>query len=95
VSERVLFGPFIPGIVDVERIAELRSLAALCAVFCGSSHPLVAALRQAEADDAAAAQALELLNHIPSLTRRRLLSTFGAITWPAKPRSSTRFDKVK
>jgi hypothetical protein len=85
-TERAVFGPFVPGVVDVERIAELRSLAALVAVFTGSANPLVAVLRQAETDPEAAAQAQELLDRVPSLTRRRLLSTFGSVTWPAKPR---------
>jgi hypothetical protein len=43
-------------------------------------------LRAAESDPDAALRALELLDQVPSLTRRRLLSTFGALTWPRQPR---------
>jgi hypothetical protein len=85
-----IFGPFVPGITETERIAELRSLAVLVAVFTGSENPLVPLLRQAEHDDAAAVRALELLDRVPALTRRRLLSTFGRVTWPAKPRAQFR-----
>jgi len=42
------FGPWSPGVDPVERVAQLRSLAGLAAVFCGSHHPLVAELRAAE-----------------------------------------------
>jgi DNA-binding transcriptional LysR family regulator len=82
-----IFGPFVAGLDPIERIAQLRSLAMLVAVFTGSRNPLITTLREAEGDDAAAVRALELLDRMPSLTRRRLLSTFGAITWPPpKPR---------
>lgn len=95
-SEHVLFGPFVPGIDPTERIAELRSLAVLVAVFTGSANPLVTLLRQAEIDPEAGTQALELLDRVPSLTRRKLLSTFGSVTYgPPKSRSSTRSDKVQ
>jgi hypothetical protein len=77
-----IFGPWVSGITETERIAELRSLAVLVAVFTGSENPLVPLLRQAEHDDAAALRSLELLDRMPSLTKRRLLSTFGAVTWP-------------
>ena len=75
------FGPWSPGIAPVERIAQLRSLAALAAVSVGSGHPLVAELRKAETDPDAAERALALLDGLPSLTRRRLISTFGTVTF--------------
>jgi hypothetical protein len=84
------FGPWSPDVVDpTEKVAQLRSLAALSAAFLGSSHPLVDTLRKAEADNTAATEALQLLDALPSLTKRRLLSTFGAITWP-RPKSRGR-----
>ena len=79
------FGPWVEHIDPAERGKQFRSLAALAAVFLGSEHQLVAALRAAETDGEAATQALELLNVMPALTRRKLLSTFGAITWPRSP----------
>jgi hypothetical protein len=76
------FGPWVVGIAPAERIAQLRALAALAAVFLGSAHPLVEMLRAAERDDDAAAQALALLDRVPSLTGRRMLATFCRVTWP-------------
>ena len=79
------FGPWVAGIDPAERRAQLRSLAALAAAFTGSSSELVAALRDAEHGEAAATHAFEVLNRLPALTKRRLLSTFGAVTWPRQP----------
>ena len=64
-----------------ERKAQLRSLAALAAAYLGSDHHLVAELRAAETDAMAFVRAQELVDVLPSLTRRRLLSTFSAITF--------------
>jgi hypothetical protein len=83
------FGPWVAGIDPAEREKQFRSLAALAAVFLGSSHQLVAELRAAETDPEAAARALELIDAVPSLTRRRLLSVFGSVTWP-RPKSRGR-----
>jgi hypothetical protein len=80
------FGPWIPGLDPIERTAQFRSLASLAALLIGSHHPLISALRQAERDGDAAAQAIKLLDSLPALTRRRMLSTFGAVTWPRSPR---------
>jgi hypothetical protein len=80
------FGPWAPDVEADERRRQFRSLAALAAAFTGSGSALVLALREAERDDNAAARALEILNDLPSLTRRRILSTFGAVTWPATRR---------
>jgi hypothetical protein len=85
-----LFGPWVPGIGADERKAQFRSITALAAAFCGSGSPVVAAMRAAEHDEAAAADALLALNSLPALTRRRLLSVFGAATWPPKHRRSGR-----
>jgi hypothetical protein len=76
------FGPFRPGLDPTERIAQWRSLGSIAAMLVGSHHPLVAQLRAAERDEAASAQALDMVDALPSLTRRRLLATFGAVTWP-------------
>jgi hypothetical protein len=76
------FGPWSRGIDPIERDAQLRCLAGLAAAFVGSAHPLVAALRTTERDAEAAARALQMPDALPSLTRRRLLTTFGAVTRP-------------
>jgi hypothetical protein len=78
------FGPWSPDVDPAERIAQLRSLAALGAVSVGSSHPLVAELRAAETNHAAAGRALALLDALPSLTRRRLLATFSTSTFRSR-----------
>jgi hypothetical protein len=81
-----LFGPWSPSVDPVEQIAQLRSLAALAAVSVGSGHELVAELRAAETERDAADRALKLLDALPSLRQRRLIATFGAITF--RPRST-------
>ena len=73
----LLFGPWSPAFDPVERVAQLRSLAAPAAVFLGAGHPLAVTLGAAELDSEAAAPALDLLDRIPSLTRRRMLATFA------------------
>jgi hypothetical protein len=78
------FGPWVPGLEQAERAAQFRSLAALVAAFTGSRNPLVIALREAEHDQGAAETARELLEDMPTRTRRNILATFGAITWPAR-----------
>jgi len=88
VGQSQRFGPFCDGLAETERVAELRSIAALVAICCGSSSPAVAALREAETDTTASAAALAAVNALPTLTRRRMLSTFGAITWPSNRTSA-------
>jgi hypothetical protein len=80
----VTFGPWAPGVEADERRRQFRCMAALAAAFTGSQSALVAAMREAERDDNAAGRALELLNDLPALTRRRIVSTFGGVTWPRR-----------
>jgi hypothetical protein len=85
-TEAAPFGPWVPEVDPGERVARFRTLAALCAAFVGSSHPVIAELRNAECDQAAADRALKKFNGLPALTRRRILSTWGATMWPPKRR---------
>jgi hypothetical protein len=79
------FGPWAPGLPEVERVAQLRTLAALaCAYEGGPRSPLVVALQRAEHDPASAARALALLQRMPSRRYRRLIATFGALSSPAR-----------
>jgi hypothetical protein len=78
------FGPWVPGIDPVERKMQFRSLASLAAAFFGANHPLVRELRCAETDNEAAARALAMLDSTPTLIKRKMLSVFGAITWPRR-----------
>jgi hypothetical protein len=82
----VTFGPWSLGIDSAERLARFRVLAALAAVFCRCNHPLVDELRQVERDGEAAARAFTMLERLPALTRRRLLSTYSAVHSPRRPR---------
>jgi hypothetical protein len=82
------YGPWSPGCRGHdERKAQLRSLAALAAVYLGSDHSLVDVLRAAESDPMAFIAAEDAIARVPSLTRRRILSTFSAITFrtPRRP----------
>jgi hypothetical protein len=78
------YGPWSPACTTEERGKQLRSLAALAAAYLGSDHLLVAELRAAETDAMAFVRAQEMLDVLPSLTRRRLLSTFSTVTWPER-----------
>jgi hypothetical protein len=80
------YGPWSPTVDRIERGKQLRSMAALTAVYLGSDHPLVAELRAAETDAMAFVRAQDLVEALPAGTRRRLLGTFSRITWPPKPR---------
>jgi hypothetical protein len=82
------FGPWVPGASFDERMAMFRMLAGLTAVYVGSWHPLVAELRHAERDQAAADRALESFGRLPALVRRKILCTWGAVQWPKKGRAS-------
>jgi hypothetical protein len=75
------YGPWSPTVNQVERGKQLRSMAALAAVYLGSDHPLVGELRAAETDAMSFARAQDMVEALPSLIRRRLLSTFTAITF--------------
>jgi hypothetical protein len=77
-----LFGPFRPHVERVERVAGPRAIAALTAVFAGSDHAAVAALRQAEADVGASDQALSEFDKLPALPRRKIISVYAAIMRP-------------
>lgn len=78
------FGPWRPDIAEPERVARLREIRALIFAICGPGHPLVVALRDAETDPAAAARALEQIDALPALRRRRLLATYASLTAPPR-----------
>src|SRR5215467_4583286 len=76
------FGRFSATVDAAEPGKQLRCLQGLAAVYLGAANPLIAALRDAEHDPGALPQASLLFDCLPSLMRRRMLSTFGAVTWP-------------
>jgi hypothetical protein len=73
-----------PDVTPVEMVAQLRALCALTAAHCGSEHELIGELRRAEHDADAAARAMELFDKLPSLRRRRIISTLAAIMSPRR-----------
>jgi hypothetical protein len=64
----------------IERAARLRVMHALVAVYAGFDHPVKRALDAVVFDDASPAEALTLVASLPPLTRRRVLSSYGALT---------------
>jgi hypothetical protein len=76
-SER--WGPWLLPVGHPERAPQFRSLAALCSIY--GRHDLVFALRGAETEEAAAEAASRLLADVPALWRRKIVSTFGAVTY--------------
>lgn len=77
------FGPFRHDVGVVERVAQFRTLAVLAKVLHGDS-PLWFLFRHAETDDGARAAALKAFDTLPALTRRRILATYAAVTWPKR-----------
>jgi hypothetical protein len=75
------YGPWSDDLAASERAAQLRSLAMLVAAALGSDHALVAVLRGAEHDGAALEQAHAAFERLPALIKRKLLSTFSAVTY--------------
>jgi hypothetical protein len=73
----------------VERVAQLRSLGAIAHLQLGQDHPLVAQLRSAETDPVAFTLPRETIESLPALTRRQLLSSFGAVNFPPRARART------
>ncbi len=81
-----LFGPWRIGVTEPDRTAGLRALAALVAVYCGSGHPTVAALRKAERDPEAADAALMAFDGLPALKRRYVVATYARLMRPGTDR---------
>jgi hypothetical protein len=76
------FGPWRENLAEPARAARLRELRALIFLFCGPDYPLVVALRDAEADHAAAEPALAQLDALRPLRRRRVLATYAELQRP-------------
>jgi hypothetical protein len=81
------FGPWSPDLADpVELRCQLRSFAGIIACHCGSAHPLIATLRDAELDGDALQRAASLLDRLPTLVQRRVVSIFGAVNYRRRAR---------
>jgi hypothetical protein len=69
----------VADISEMERAARCRELGALALVYLGRADPATTALTAAIADPAVTQRALALLDGLPALRRRRLLSAYGAL----------------
>ncbi len=84
------YGPWSPALSDAtERKAQLRSMAALALVYLGPDHRLVTELRAAEVDATALARAQRLVEELPALVRRKLLSRTNPTTSNSPPPTVT------
>lgn len=71
------FGPWAEGISPMERFARLRSLRTIAMCMFGAHTPVAKPLFLAESLDPAELEAaLEALNRMPALDRRKLLSSY-------------------
>jgi hypothetical protein len=71
------FGPFAADLDRTERIARLRALRAIALTFARPHREFLNALTRAESDVSALAPALELLEALPALPKRRVLATYA------------------
>jgi hypothetical protein len=76
------YGPWSPTCPAGERERQLRCLQAIAYMVLRPHHPLIPLLRRAESNAAAFAEALDAVERLPSLHRRRLLSIHSGVTWP-------------
>jgi hypothetical protein len=74
------FGPWVPNIDSGERLARIRSMRALALVFVRPQRDFLEALARAEIDSAALVTALELLEKLPALPKRKLLATYADLS---------------
>jgi hypothetical protein len=73
-------GFLFSGCDAAERIARLREMRALIAIYCGWNSPAKLAIDRALNSGEPIAETLSEINSLPALTRRRLLSSYGALT---------------
>ncbi len=78
------YGPWSPTCGYEERCRQLRCLSAIAYMLLGPHNALWRTLRSAEADAKAFTDAYTLVETLPALVQRRLLSTHMAITWPRR-----------
>ncbi len=75
------YGPWSPTVDATERVAQLRSLSALAFAYFGPDHRLISELRAGETDIGGFARDQDLVEALPALIHRRILSTFARVTW--------------
>lgn len=88
ISHADAWGPFAPGLCDVELVARLRCLAAVLHILTGPrGRDAVAALRSAEAAPMTLPAALVAFGKLEPTDRRRALASYAAINRPAHART--------
>jgi hypothetical protein len=75
-----------PASDPIDRAGQVGRVCGIAAMLLRSCHPIVPLLRRAERDDVALARALDMIDALPTMTRRRLIATYGATQW-AIPRA--------
>ncbi len=77
------WGPFAPDIDPCERRARLRSLRSIVRMIAGPRGKWLShALDQAEADSGMLARAVEMLNGLAALDRRRIWAAYAGLIQP-------------
>ena len=76
------------AVAEPERLARLREFRLAALLLLGRRHPVTEALAAAVLDPAAAAGALEEIDRLAAIPRRRLLATIAAVLPPRTPRTS-------
>jgi hypothetical protein len=66
---------------------------ALAGVVCDCHPKFIEALRAAETDEAAPAEALRVLNEVPALNRRRLMGSYLAVAKRLLPQTQLATDR--
>lgn len=80
------WGPFAPGLDACERRARLRSLRAIVRLHLGPRGDALARMLEcAEALPELLVSAVEAINRLASLDRRRVLASYAGLTKPAAP----------
>jgi hypothetical protein len=75
-----VFGPDLQA-DPIDRAGQVGRVCGIVVMLLGSRHHLVALLRRAERDERALAKALDIIEVLPTLTRRRLIASYGATEW--------------
>lgn len=80
IPSRDWWGPWRPDIEPPERLARLRSLRVVVRLLCGPrGADLERHLRDAETDRPALLRALDALDRLAPLDRRRVLASYAAV----------------
>jgi hypothetical protein len=77
----------------IDRAGRVGRVCGIATLLLGSNHPLIAVLRAAERDDQALARALDLIDALPTLTRRKLIASYGATQWAQSRRAAPEPDE--